>query len=61
MADKLMYIPNNDTQNTPAALAEWYTNILGMSVSQVIIRLISAGLEPVLSHTIRIVSAESCL
>ncbi len=35
MADKLMYITNDDTQNTPAALAEWYTNILGMSVSQV--------------------------
>ncbi len=35
MADKLMYMPNDDTQNNPAALAEWYTNILGMSSSQV--------------------------
>ncbi len=35
MADKLMYIPNDDTQNTPAPLAEWNTNILGMSSRQV--------------------------
>ncbi len=35
MSDKLIYIPNDDTQNTLAALAEWYTNILGMSSSQV--------------------------
>ena len=43
IVDKLMYIPYYDTQNTPAALAEWYTNILGMSSSQVNIRWIRTG------------------
>ncbi len=53
MSDKLIYIPNDDTQNTPAALAEGYTNILGMSSSQVNIRWIRTGSQLYYPHNVR--------